>query len=177
MLKIAQKVIRAQPKTHKLWYICNNSMIAEKRLIKQDIGNIHGFRNKLRKLSESLSFSAPFPPDLNINRAYGYDVSRIRVSAYSHYQLKTTPIGKIDQYKLMGVTNTSSGDPVLFTATPANPASVSTQMYITLPEAGRSYELSFASIITSHCGGVSIYSERWTNITRCTGMSVNQILQ
>ena len=70
----------------------------------------------------------------------------------------------------MGVTNTYNGDPVPFTANPANPASVSSSMNINLPEAGTSYELSFASIITSHCGGASIYSERWTNITRCTGL-------
>ncbi|XP_075265182.1 uncharacterized protein LOC142357435, partial [Convolutriloba macropyga] len=111
--------------------------------------------------------TAPYPPDLN-NRAYGYDVSRIRVWVRPSDQLKTVPIGKIDQYKLMGVTNTTSGDPVPFTTTPVNPASVSSYMLINLPEAGTSYELSFASIITSHCGGVSIYSERWTNITRCT---------
>ena len=73
----------------------------------------------------------------------------------------------------MGVTNTTSGDPVPFTTTPVNPASVSSYMLINLPEAGTSYELSFASIITSHCGGVSIYSERWTNITRCTGVLPN----
>ena len=70
----------------------------------------------------------------------------------------------------MAVTNTSNGDPVPFTTSPANSASVSSNMFINLPEAGKSYELSFASIITSHCGGVSIYSERWTNITRCTGL-------
>ena len=114
---------------------------------------------------------APSPPDFSSILTSASNLSNtsiITVKLGAGEEIKTAPSGPIDEYELMQVIKSSDQSQVNFTAAPNITVSRHATMEISLPEMDTSYELSFASVMTSICGGEVIRSERKTTVTRCT---------